>query len=851
MRTKFSGILTLLLAFAVQLSFAQQKTITGTVTDETGMPLPGVNIVIVGTTTGTQSDFDGNYSINANVGQAISFSYLGYQTTEVPVTASTTTISLQMSEDAATLEEVIVTAYGRKRTKNEYTGSVVTVGSEDLMKIPNVSVEQALQGRVAGLAVNTTSGTPGASQQIRIRGQQSITASNQPLYVIDGVPITSGSISGSANVSSMDVTSMLSMDNIESITVLKDAVSVAPYGAAGSNGVIMITTKSGKQGKARFSLVSRTGVINNARKGLTAVNGEQKWDLVQSGLWNMFGEGGTGAIQNNTETDIYNHILNTPSLANQGPYRSLVAWNDAGRPGYDWVREVSNNDAFMQNIDFSMTQGNEVSNMYASLGYNYTESTVIGSDFERINGSFRYNSKLGEKFNLGLSAIVSNVKQNASLEQSAYFSNPNLTKYFLSPWINPYAEDGSPNISNEDFVAYTGMHNTLFTANNNIYQNDVTRAIPSLSLSYQMNDKLSFSTLFTIDYTLAHYKQYASPQHGDGLASGGYIAESSTRLFNYVSQNTVDYKFNIGDDHNFNLTALSEFSRYNTSYLEGYGENMANNILTNISAATANYSATSSFSDRTSLRYAGMLSYNYQQKYLIDATYSYQGDSRFSRNQRFDSFYTVGLGWNLHRENFLSDVSFVNELRIKGSYGTVGNSEIGRNTFQALSGVGDYNSQPALIITGYGSTAGWETGLKRDVAIDFTLWNRRIKGTLNYYDNDTRDMLLNFPLGWSAQFLGASAIQNIGEMNNKGFEIDLGVDIIQTDDFNWNFGFIYANNENLVTYLPEDAETITATRMIREGHRINEWYLVEWAGVDPATGDPQWWTNTPVLDNEG
>src|SRR5690606_16486540 len=167
------GILTLLLAFAVQLSFAQQKTITGTVTDETGMPLPGVNIVIVGTSTGTQSDFDGNYSINASVGQAISFSYLGYETAEVPVTASTTTISIQMSEDAATLEEVIVTAYGRKRTKNEYTGSVVTVGSEDLMKIPNVSVEQALQGRVAGLAVNTTSGTPGSSQQIRIRGQQS------------------------------------------------------------------------------------------------------------------------------------------------------------------------------------------------------------------------------------------------------------------------------------------------------------------------------------------------------------------------------------------------------------------------------------------------------------------------------------------------------------------------------------------------------------------------------------------------------------------------------------------------------------------------------------------------------
>jgi len=853
MRTKFSGILTLLLAFVVQLSFAQQKTITGTVTDETGMPLPGVNIVIVGTTTGTQSDFDGNYSINANVGQAISFSYLGYQTTEVPVTASTTNISIQMSEDAATLEEVIVTAYGRKRTKNEYTGSVVTVGSEDLMKVPFVSVQQALQGRAAGVQVMGSSGAPGAGQQIRIRGIQSINAGNEPLYVIDGVPVSAENISGSANVNSIDITSLISMDNIESLTVLKDAVSTAPYGAAGANGVIMITTKSGRTGKARFSLVTSTGVSNNAVRGLEPMSGEQKWELVQSGLWNMFGDndyGGSGAIQNNTETDIYNHILNTPGLIGQGPYRSLVAWDEAGRPNNDWEKEVTNRDAFMQNVDFSMTQGNEVSTMYASLGYNYTEATVIGSDFERINGTFKYNTKLSDKFDLSLSAIASNAKSNGALERSAFFSNPNLSKYFLSPWINPYAPDGTPNISDEDFVAYTGLHNTLFTAHRNIRDNDITRVIPSASLIYKITDKLSYTTRFNIDYTLRYYKGYNSPVHGDGLAPGGNVSESSTRLFNYVYQNTLDYRFNIGDDHNFNLTGLSEYSKYNTYGLSAYGENMANDILTNLSAATANFDASSSFSNAISLRYVGMLSYNYKQKYLLDATYSYQGDSRFSRNERFDSFYTVGLGWNVHKESFMDDVTFINDLRLKGSYGTVGNSNIPRNQYQALAGVFDYNNQAALIMNVFGSTAGWETGVRTDVAMEFSLWNRRINGLFSYYNNETNDMLFNFPLGQSVGFLGAGALQNIADMRNRGIELDLSVDIIQTDTFNWNIRGNYSTVDNLVTRLPEDGEIITGTRAVREGHKVYEWYLPEWAGVDPETGNPQWWTNTPIFEED-
>lgn len=848
MRTKFSGILTLLLAFAVQLSFAQQKTISGTVSDDTGMPLPGVNIVVKGTTAGTQSDFDGNYSINTSVGQTLEFSYVGFETVERPVTASTTSINLQMVAGAA-LEEVVVTAYGRKRTRNELTGSVVTVGTEDIQKVPFVSVEQSLQGRVAGLTVNTTSGVPGASQQVRIRGIQSVNASNEPLYVIDGVPVIQGNVSGSTSVTSMNVFAMIGSDNIESITVLKDAVSTAPYGASGSNGVIMITTKTGKVGKTRFSLAASTGVINNAREGLLAMDGFQKWEMVQSGLWNTLGDnnyGGTGVITSNTESAIYDHIMNT-GLANQPHYRALAQWTNDGRPNYDWTREVTNRDALMQNVDFSVTQGDEKSNLYAAIGYNYTEATVIGSDFERINGAFKYATQLNDKFKLTFSANISNAKQNAALENAAYFSNPNLSKYFLSPWVNPY-HNGKPNIDPDLYVAFTGMHNTLFTAVENIRLNDVTKALQSTAIEYRINDKLTFNTIFNVDYTLNYYKDYWSPLHGDGLASGGVIQEQSTRYFNYTSQNQLDYRFTLGEKHNFFVTALSEFTRFKTFNLYGAGTNLANDFMTNISAATDGFDAHSSFSDRTSLRYVGLLSYNFDQKYVLEGSVSYQGDSRFIKDQRFDWFYSAGLGWNVHRESFMSDISFINELRLKAGYGITGNAGINRNTYQALASVGDYNAQAAMLITGFGSMVAWETGIKRDLGLEFTLWDRRIKGNFGYYSNETQDLLMLAPLGMSAQFVGGSAMQNLGDMTNKGFEAELSVDVISTGDFNWNINGNFSTVDNLVTRMPEDANIVTATRVVQTGYKVWEWYLPEWAGVNPQTGAPQWYTNTPILD---
>ncbi|WP_203293755.1 SusC/RagA family TonB-linked outer membrane protein [Luteirhabdus pelagi] len=846
MKTKFSGILTLLLALAVQLSFAQQKTITGTVTDDSGLPLPGANIIVKGTSTGTQSDFDGNYSITANTGQTLVYSYIGFTSQEFAVGADNTiNVSLQ---PGSALEEVVVTAFGIRRSRNEITGNVVTVDSETIEKVPFVSAEQALQGQVSGLQINTTSGTPGSTQQIRIRGIQSVTASNEPLYVIDGVPVTNGNLSGSANVSSVSIFSLVAPSNIENITVLKDAVSTAPYGASGSNGVILITTKSGKQGRTQFNLTATTGFVNDAREGLIALSGSQKEELIRESIWQTFGSGVNGDGTLATRDDIDGFIAGQPTQ-----YASLLNWIDNGRPNINWEDEVANDNAALQNVNFSVSKGSENSTFYASLGYNYTEATVIGSDFERVSGALKYGTDFGDKWNFNVSVNASNAKQNASLEQAAFFSNPNLSKYFLSPWINPYNADGTPNIGDDTFNAYTSLHNTLFTARKNIRRNDVTRALVNTDLSYELAENLILKTIFGIDYSLTYYKGYNSPLHGDGIDENGTVFESSLRLFNYTSQNQLDYSFTLGTKHNFRLTALTEYAKYKTYSLSGSGENFPNDFLTNLSAASANFQASSSFSDRTSTRLVGLFNYDFDQRYVFNASYSYQGDSRFSPETRFDSFYSAGLAWNIHREAFLADSNVISTLRLKGGYGITGNAGIGRNQFQALANFNaQYGDSPGAFIAGFGTNAEWEKGTKRDLAMDFGLFNGRINGTVGVYSNTTTDMLLDAPLGLSAQFIGdggtGRALQNLGEMENKGLEIEINADIIRTDNFGWSLGGNFTTLENEVTSIPEDSEIITGTRVVEAGKKVYEWYLPVWAGVDPANGDPLFYTDETLTE---
>ncbi|HUH27509.1 SusC/RagA family TonB-linked outer membrane protein [Gelidibacter sp.] len=836
-KIKFSFFVALVI-MTCSYSFAQTSAVKGVITDADNMPLPGVSVQIKNSTVGTSSDFGGQYQINASQGDILIFSFLGFKTREMTVNGDVLNVSLE--EDAKALDEVVVTAFGRKLTRNESTSSVSTVSAEELTKQHFTDVTQSLQGKVTGMVVNASSGTPGAPPVINIRGINSVTASNSPLFVIDGVPVNDsdlGESNQSGTNSSMNIMSLIGSGDIESVTVLKDASAVAPYGADGANGVILITTKSGKSGDARYSFSSTLGFNNDAIKGPKMANSLQKLDAMQEAIWNSFGpELGDGTI--NSRDQVYGLLKQKSAF--------LEDWENRGRPYTDWRKEISVSDAIMYDVNFAVTQGSEKSNFYASVGYNQTDGTVVGSDYKKLTGSLKFNTNLNDKLNLALSVNVANVRQNSLLENSGWFSNPNYGKFTLSPWASLRDENGDFRYIDFRKMA-AGRHNVVFTALQNEHFADVTRGIQNSKLEYKITDKLTFKTILGLDFTLRHFKNNNGPLHGDGEDPNGETGESNLTLFNYTTQNSFDYKFKIGEKHNFLATGLYEYTKYKDLNLYGYGANFPNEGITNLSGATSSFFAESTYSDQMKMRWVGLLNYNFEKKYLADLSYSYQGDSRFS--EKWDSFYSMGLGWNLQEEDFIKNIETINVLRLRVGFGLTGNAGIGRNLYQTLMTYNIYNNGPAAVVSGYGTNAKWEKSKRFDMAASFELFNYRLKGSIGVYVNNTSDMLFNVPLPYSAQLVSSRVLQNLGEMKNAGIELELGGDLISTPDFNWNLSGNLSTFSNKVTSLPQDAEIVESTRIVQEGRKVYEWYMPEWAGVEPSNGLPLWYVDRANGDN--
>ncbi|SDS03692.1 TonB-linked outer membrane protein, SusC/RagA family [Gillisia sp. Hel1_33_143] len=831
MKKKLNVILTLFLVFVVQLTFAQEKTVTGTVSDNQGLPLPGVNVIVKGTNNGTQTDFDGNFQISTATGQVIVFSYVGFATQSQTVGASNT-INVTLDVDAAALDEVIVLGYSTKGVE-EVTGSSVQLGGEEIAKSPAVSVEQALQGKVAGLQISQSSGTPGSIQDIRIRGISSINGANDPLYVIDGVPVSNNNISGSANYSSLNPLASINSQDIASITVLKDASATAAYGARGSNGVIVVTTKSGASGDTSFTFSSQVGFQNDAYNKRDVLTGPQRYELLGEALLRSYGPNGT----------VRDLGVTTPAEA-----RGLIPSIDANYDGtsvYDWAGEIRNEDALTQNYTFSASGGGEKSSFYASLGYNNTEATVIGSDFERINGSLNFDRDLRSNLKLSQSINVSNITQNPVLENGTFFSNPFITRVLMNPFNNIRNDDGTYNID----LPFGSLPNIFYVNENNVTRNALTRAITNTKLDWELFDGLTFSNRLGLDYQLNEYNNYNNRYEGDGAEVNGTIAVSDEKNFNLVYQGSLNYGFKLGEDHNFDFTALFEYQKNQNSYLFGSGENFPVDGLIQINTASANFDADSQFSDWYNVSYLGLINYNYAGKYVVDGTIRREGSSRFAPGNRFGTFGSVGAAWNIHREDFMSNSVF-NTLRLRTSYGITGNNGVGLNAYQPLL---TYSANYADNGAGFPSQFGnadltWEKGESFDLGVSFGLLQNRVSGSFAYYNRRTYDLLLDVPLSLTTGF--DVQARNVGEMVNKGIEAELAVDVIKTEDFTWNVSANYATVDNEVTELAVgadgndlDTEAGSSYKTTRTGLPLRSWFMRTWAGVDTETGAPTWYVN--------
>jgi len=822
---------------------AQTVTLSGLVTSAAdNLPIPGVSVVVMGTTIGTTTSVDGVFSLDVpETSTTLMFSYVGMVTQTYDIDfSSPSSIEIVMQEDYLNLEEVIVTGYST-RLKNSITGSTVQIQADEIKDIPVTSVDQTLQGKVAGLTISTSSGTPGAIQDIRIRGVGSITAGNEPLFVVDGVPIINGNFTGfhpgmgtTPNRSSLSALASLNSNDIETITVLKDASATSAYGARGSNGVIVITTKKGRTGKTQFNLSASYGFQNKASQGRDVLTGAQREKLYLDGVYHSFGDDPTDPFTREEAFDW--------ALANGfGGAANYQAWRDAGRPEGNWGEAMRNKNAPVTNINLSASGGDQTSSFYASAGYNKTEATVVGADFRRINGTLNYSRNFHKRVKFSTNNNVSNTAQNGLLlEQSAYFANPHLSKYFMPPIDQPRNEDGTANT-----VQPSGMYNWLYLKDHDVTFNKMTRAMTNNSLEWDIIDNLKFKTLIGLDFVFVDYKNYSNRQYGDSQPENGTSNRTAEQNFNLVFQNSLTYDLNL-NDHRLTFMALMEYQKNNSNWLWGYGENYSTDGLTNLDQSGANWDAGSHFLDWMNLSYLGMINYNYQGKYVADVTYRREGSSKFTKDQRYGNFWSAGAAWNLSQEAFMGNVNWLNNLRVRASYGISGNSDVGINQYQALlSYDADYFGQGAVYPSRFGNAIlTWEKNRNMDVGFDFGVIDGRIGGSFSYFNKETYDLLQDVPLTRTSGH--EDITQNVGTVINKGIEGIMNFDIVRRSDFNISLSANFATLNNEVKELAKDAngEDInieTSSRKIEVGHPIYEWNLRTWAGVDPDNGDPLWY----------
>ena len=820
----FCGVLWISWLGSVQ---AQAQSVQGkVVSKEEGEPLPGVNVIVKGTTIGTVTNMDGEYRISVTEPEAVlQFSFIGYVSEEVPVNGRST-VDIALTDDLQQLSEVVVTGYGTRSTEG-FTGSMGSVGADKIQNKPLATVDQALQGSVPGVQLSATSGTPGAAQDIRIRGISSITADNDPLFVIDGIPVTNASdINRSTATGSLSPLSALSPNDIASITVLKDASATALYGARGANGVIIVTTKSGSQGKPSISFSAQTGVVSRAVPGPQMLNSAQ-WD-------ELYYEG----------------------LVNAGSYPTVEAaradddngWD--GTTDTDWRDVVSRDNARTSTYDVSLRGGSEASNYYASLGYFTQDGVSVGSDYERYSGKFNYDTRVSDKINLTSNTTASYVVQNGQLEGSAYFGSPTAAILFAWPIDNPINPDGTYNLDNIS----TSTFNPLYLAANNVTRRKQTRILNSTALGYEIAEGLRFTSTLGLDFLVTEELYYRNGTHGDGAPQNGTSTAYTNRNFNYDWKNMLDYSLRLNEDNKFDFKLVYEAQRnnYYTVGAGGYGF-ASDGLIYPETVGTPDFSSGYA-TDWAINSFLGVVNYTFRGNLFVDGTFRREGNSRFAPDNRWGSFYSLGASWVFSDEAFMKDMTWLNTSKIRASYGKTGNAAIDLNQYQALlsyssilnSSDGTYNGLPAISPSQFGNAnLTWENNESYNFGLDFGVFER-LTGSVDYFHRRTYDLLLDVPLSYTTGF--EEQTQNVGEMINNGWEVSLNGALVETEAFRWSLGANFTAVKNRVTSLPRSPEgeeigINESTRIVTEGESVYSWYLPVWAGVNADTGEPLWYTD--------
>jgi TonB-linked SusC/RagA family outer membrane protein len=817
----------LLLVFS---GYSQNRTVTGTVVDPNGAPVSNASVLVRDTKIGVAGNAQGQFVISVPASATtLVVSSVNFETKEVDIPVSgIITVTLQPS--TGNLSEVVVVAYGTQR-KTNVTGSVITVKGTQVADKPFTSIDKALQGLAPGVQATSASGAPGSATNVRIRGIGSINASAAPLWVIDGVVATIGDLT--SNTTTANALSGLNMDDVESITVLKDAAATSIYGSRAANGVIIITTKKGRAGKTVLNISAETGVnkiayFNNDNKSLTT---KQYQELLRESFINP------GYASNNEEADdLINNFLGIPE--------------NYTKTNTNWYNVVTQN-ANQTQYNISLSGGTEKTQFYTSAGYFNQEGTVIGSDFRRYSGSLSLTNKPNDKITLTVGLNGSASRQHTPTN-SGNFSNPVISSYFLLPWYSPYNKDGSLKYGDNDpdgeFPQNGGPYNPVAVSQ---LDKNLARQIQFrgyVSGEYNIIPDLKFTSRYSAEYLTIPEDDFLSPFYGDGFSTQGYAVASNRRVFDWTWTNLLDYKhgLNKNGDIYFDIYGGYESQFYNNYFLEADAQNFPKLMqLRYLASASKPIVATSLPNENATVSYLSNLTVNFKDRYIVTGSFRRDGSSVFGSNKRWGNFFSVGGSWNISEEDFLKGNNLITLLKLRASYGENGNA-LGFGDYQSLPTYGfgfNYAGSPGSAPENVGdSDLTWEKNKITDVGFDFSLLKDRINGSFDYYNRKTSSLLVNVPLSATSGF--TSQLLNVGSIQNRGYEITLGGKPVVIKDFVWDIQFNLAHNTNKVLNLYKHAPIANgAIFNITEGHDVQEFYFPLWAGVDPENGDPLWYTD--------
>lgn len=814
-----------------------QRTISGRVTDDRGVPIPNVSIQVKGTQTGTVSAADGTYSLTvpANA-RTLIYSSVGMATQEVNIgNQSSLNVSLLNAADA-NLQEVVVVGYGTQRRK-EFTGNISSVKGADVANKPVQSFEQALGGRASGVQITIPSGVLNSPPVIRVRGINSISLSSYPLIVIDGVPSFSGDFSGTSAAG--NALAGLNPNDIESVDILKDAAATAIYGSRAANGVLLITTKKGKSGRSRVSLDSWVGFTNVQRL-------PQVLDAFQY-------------------TEYKNEALKNAGLYNDNPADAIADRYFALTPGPDgqpintnWADYIYRQGLQHSNT-ISVSGANEATSYYFSAGYSDQQGIIKRNDFKRISALMNIDHKAGKFFGVGGKVQYSNEKNLAAVSSGSLgdaFATAGLGRVVLvtAPNISPYNNDGSYNYSGAligvmgNKEGQVGFNNPVIQLDQNRNNSEANHLIGNIYAQIKPLSWITLRSTFGIDYIFVDNEVYFSPISGEGFSSNGSASSFFSKNKRYVWSNTAQFDYTFADRHNVGLLAGIEEQKTDAV---GYGLNRTNVSdpeFKNIQGGwgTPNTSGLG-IGENYLFSQFGRLQYNFDRKYYVSANLRRDGASQLGTANKYGTFWGLSAGWELAREEFWQG-SVMNKIfstfKLRGSYGRVGNIG-GLGNFASLSGFGSglYGGNGTVVFNQAGNKdLKWETSTKLDVGFNFGILNDRITGDLSYYKNDIDDLILFVPQAPSAG-LPTTIPQNVGTMYNKGVEFSVNAEVLQNKAFSWNSSFNISYNKNEVTSLAFGLDQIITSTgglenpsITRPGYPIGMIFVTRTNGVDPATG---------------